>query len=87
MLGLGETEAELLTALADIRAARLRPAHDRPVPAAERRAPAGRALGDASEEFDAWAGEARGWAFAEVFSGPLVRSSYRAEKLAAATLG
>jgi lipoic acid synthetase len=33
-------------------------------------------------EFDAWADEARRLGFDEVFSGPLVRSSYRAEKLA-----
>ena len=33
-------------------------------------------------EFDAWAEEARAIGFAEVASGPLVRSSYRAEKLA-----
>jgi lipoic acid synthetase len=33
-------------------------------------------------EFDAWAEEARAIGFAEVASGPLVRSSYRAERLA-----
>jgi lipoic acid synthetase len=33
-------------------------------------------------EFDAWAAEARALGFEEVAAGPLVRSSYRAERLA-----
>jgi lipoic acid synthetase len=81
MLGLGETEAEIREALVDIHAHGVRlltigqylspgPQH---LPVARWVRP---------EEFDAWAGEARALGFAEVFSGPLVRSSYRAEKLA-----
>ena len=83
MLGLGETEPEIRQALVDIRARGCglltigqylapSPKH---LPIARWVTPA---------EFDAWAGEARALGFDEVFSGPLVRSSYRAEKLAAA---
>jgi len=83
MLGLGETDDELRTALRDVRAQGCRlltlgqylapsPAH---LPVARWVAP---------KEFDAWADFARQLGFDEVFSGPLVRSSYRAEKLAAA---
>ena len=82
-LGLGERDDEVRTALADIRAHGCRlltlgqylapsPAH---LPVARWVTP---------KEFDAWAEVARALGFDEVFSGPLVRSSYRAEKLAAA---
>ena len=85
MLGLGERDDEVRTALADIRAHGCRlltlgqylapsPAH---LPVARWVTP---------KEFDAWAEVARALGFDEVFSGPLVRSSYRAEKLAAAAL-
>ena len=81
MLGLGESEAEMNQTLADLHAAGVRlltlgqylqpsPAHlpvERWVPPAE---------------FDAWAARARALGFREVASGPLVRSSYHAEKLA-----
>ena len=86
MLGLGETEAEIRTTLADIRAhgCRLLTIGQYLAPSAEH-LPVERWV--TPEEFEAWAREARGLGFAEVFSGPLVRSSYRAEKLAAGTLG
>jgi lipoic acid synthetase len=81
MLGLGETEAELETALADLREAGvtlltlgqyLRPSPEHlPV---ERWVP--------PEEFDAWAERARLLGFRDVAAGPLVRSSYHAERLA-----
>jgi len=81
MLGLGETEAEIRQTLRDIVAHGCRlltigqylsPGPDHlPV---ERYAP--------PEEFDAWRREALDLGFAEVASGPLVRSSYRAEQLA-----
>jgi lipoic acid synthetase len=81
MLGLGETEAEIRQTLRDIAAHGCRlltigqylsPGPDHlPV---ERYAP--------PEEFEAWRREALGLGFAEVASGPLVRSSYRAEQLA-----
>jgi lipoic acid synthetase len=85
MLGLGETEAEIRTALADIRAhgCALLTIGQYLSPSAEH-LPVARWVTPA--EFDAWAAEARALGFAEVFSGPLVRSSYRAEKLAAAKL-
>ncbi len=86
MLGLGETEAEIRTALADIRAhgCRLLTIGQYLAPSPEH-LPVARWV--TPQEFDAWADAARALGFSEVFSGPLVRSSYRAEKLAAATLG
>ena len=86
MLGLGETEAEIRKTLVDIRAhgCRLLTIGQYLAPSAEH-LPVARWV--TPEEFEAWAGVARALGFAEVFSGPLVRSSYRAEKLAAATLG
>ena len=83
MLGLGETEPEIRAALVAIRA------HDcRLLTIGQYLAPSAGHLPVARwvtpAEFDAWAAEARALGFDEVFSGPLVRSSYRAEKLAAA---
>jgi lipoyl synthase len=80
MLGLGESDAELLTALDDLRAADVDlvtfgqylspgPSH-RPV---ARYVP--------PEEFAAWKQRALERGFAAVESGPLVRSSYHAEEL------
>lgn len=85
MLGLGETEEEIRATLRDIRGTgcelltigqylRPGPAH-LPV---ERWVP--------PEEFARWAEEARALGFREVAAGPLVRSSYRAERLARAVL-
>lgn len=81
MLGLGERDDELERALGDLREAGVRlltlgqylqpsPAH-LPV---ERFVP--------PEEFERWAERARELGFEEVAAGPLVRSSYRAERLA-----
>jgi len=86
MLGLGETEAEIRKTLSDIRAhgCRLLTIGQYLAPSTEH-LPVARWV--TPEEFEAWAGEARALGFTDVFSGPLVRSSYRAEKLAAATLG
>jgi len=82
MLGLGERPDELRAALRDLREAGVElltlGQYLRPSPAhlpVERWVP--------PEEFDAWAAEARALGFAEVAAGPLVRSSYRAERLAA----
>jgi lipoic acid synthetase len=81
MLGLGESEAELDRALADLRAAGvslltlgqyLRPSPDHL--AVERWV--------TPAEFEAWAARARELGFREVAAGPLVRSSYHAEQLA-----
>lgn len=80
MLGLGESDDELRTALNDLREAgvdlltlgqylRPGPGH---VPLVRFPTPS---------EFDAWAEEARARGFAGVASGPMVRSSYRAEEL------
>jgi len=83
MLGLGEDDAEIDRTLSDIVAHGCRlltigqylsPGPDHlPV---ERFVP--------PEEFERWRTRALELGFAEVASGPLVRSSYRAEKLAAA---
>ena len=84
MLGLGESEQEIRQTLADIRAQGcelltigqyLRPGPDH-LPVARYVTPA---------EFDAWGREAKALGFREVASGPLVRSSYRAERLATGT--
>ena len=83
MLGLGEQAHEIRTALRDIHAHGCRlltiGQYLSPSP---KHLPVERWV--TPEEFDAWAVEARAIGFAEVFSGPLVRSSYRAEKLARA---
>jgi lipoic acid synthetase len=81
MLGLGETDDEVHRTLRDVREADcdlltigqyLRPGTEHlPV---ERFVP--------PSEFEAWAREARALGFRDVASGPLVRSSYRAERLA-----
>jgi len=81
MLGLGEEDAELEAALRDLRRAGvslltlgqyLRPSA-RHLPVARWVPPA---------EFEAWAMRARDLGFRDVASGPLVRSSYHAERLA-----
>jgi lipoic acid synthetase len=80
MLGLGETEEEIRTALADLRAAGcrmltlgqyLQPSRSH-LPVARYVTP---------EEFDAWKAEAEEMGFSQVASGPLVRSSYHAGEL------
>jgi lipoic acid synthetase len=84
MLGLGETEEEILAAMRDLREASvdiltlgqyLRPTqHHLPV---ERFVPPAD-----FDKYQAWGMEA---GFLEVFSGPMVRSSYRAERVFAGT--
>jgi lipoyl synthase len=79
MLGLGETDAEVRTVLADLRAAGvdivtlgqyLRPTRHH--------APVARYVPPA--EFDRWAEEARALGFPTVYSGVFVRSSFNAEE-------
>jgi lipoic acid synthetase len=83
MLGLGETGEEIRTTLRDIRARGCRLLTiGQYLPPSPKHLPVARWV--TPEEFDAWAEEARALGFDEVFSGPLVRSSYRAEKLAKA---
>ena len=81
MLGLGETPLEVETALSDLRAAGVTlltlGQYLQPSPA---HLPVDRWV--TPEEFDDWAKRARVLGFREVASGPLVRSSYRAELLA-----
>jgi len=80
MLGLGETENEIKKTLMDLKYAGcmlltlgqyLAPSKDH-VPVARYIPP---------EEFEMWAETARGMGFTSVASGPLVRSSYRAEEM------
>jgi lipoic acid synthetase len=80
MIGLGENEADILKTFADLRRAGcdlltvgqyLQPTAAHPA-VAKYYTP---------EEFEAFAGEARRAGFREVLSGPLVRSSYEAERL------
>jgi lipoic acid synthetase len=82
MLGLGEQEEEIRQTLLDIRAqgCELLTIGQYVQPSA-RHLPVERYLTPA--EFAAWEEEARRIGFREVASGPLVRSSYRAESLAA----
>jgi len=86
LLGLGETAAEVEETLVDLRAANvqrltlgqyLRPGRGQ-LPVSEYVPP---------ERFDAYAALARDMGFAAVFSGPLVRSSFRAEELGTAADG
>ena len=83
MLGLGESDAEVERALRDLRSAGVRlltvGQYLRPSPA---HLPVARWVPPA--EFDAWAARARALGFADVASGPLVRSSYHADRLARA---
>ncbi len=80
MIGLGESEADILQAFGDLRRAGcdlltmgqyLQPTTAHP-PVAKYYTP---------EEFEAFAAAARRAGFREVVSGPLVRSSYRADRL------
>jgi lipoic acid synthetase len=84
MLGLGETEEELMTAFSDLRASDcdvltlgqyLQPTL-RHLPVVEFIPP---------ETFDHYRDVAMSMGFREVFSGPLVRSSYHADELKLAT--
>ena len=80
IVGLGETNDEVVETLRDLRAARRRRRHDRPVPAAVRRSTRRSTAGCIPDEFR-WLreqGEALG--FGSVFAGPLVRSTYRADE-------
>ena len=85
MLGLGETDDEILDDDGRPARRRRRHAHARAVPAADRQSPARRALRHAGRvrRYRA-AALARG--FRECVSGPLVRSSYRAEQALPATM-
>jgi lipoic acid synthetase len=80
MLGLGETSEEIRETLLDLRRAGcgyltlgqyLAPSREH-LPVVRYLTP---------EEFEAWGKTARGMGFVEVASGPLVRSSYRAEEM------
>lgn len=81
ILGMGEREPEIERTLRDLRTAGVRlltlGQYLRPSPD---HLPVDRWVEPA--EFDAWAERARGLGFEDVASGPLVRSSYHAERLA-----
>ncbi len=82
MVGLGETEEEVLAVLEDLRAVGCDVPTHRAVPAAERAPSAGRALGRSGRVRPLQAAAVR-IGFPHVESGPLVRSSYHAERAAA----
>jgi lipoyl synthase len=81
MLGLGERDAEVEAALGDLRRAGVAlltiGQYLRPSPS---HLPVERFISPA--EFDSWGERARALGFRDVASGPLVRSSYHAERLA-----
>lgn len=84
MLGLGETDSELLDCLRDLLDAgvRLLTLGQYLAPTRDHH-PVERYV--SPEQFDRLAGQARAMGFAGVAAGPLVRSSYRADELAART--
>jgi lipoyl synthase len=80
MLGLGETDAEVETALADLRAADVDlVTFGQYLSPGPRHVPVSRYV--LPREFDAWKERALDRGFTAVESGPLVRSSYHAEEL------
>lgn len=85
MLGLGETDLEIDTALRDMLAHRCQLVtlgqYLKPSP---KHLPIERYV--SPQEFDVWRDRALALGFLDVASGPLVRSSYRAERLAKRTL-
>lgn len=82
MVGLGETEAELLAAMRDLHAAGVRMLTvGQYLPPSAAHWPLARYADPA--EFDAWREAALSIGFVQVASAPLVRSSYRAGALAA----
>ena len=86
IVGMGETDDEVVDVDARPARAPRRRRHDRPVPPADRAPPAARPLGHAGAVRRLpRAGEELG--FASVFAGPLVRSSYRADEQRSAARG
>jgi lipoic acid synthetase len=82
MLGLGETEPEVERALADLREAGVALLTlGQYLPPSASHHPVARYV--PPDEFAAWADRARALGFRDVAAGPLVRSSYHAEALAA----
>ncbi|MEW6266744.1 MAG: lipoyl synthase [Thermodesulfobacteriota bacterium] len=80
MLGLGETREEVRAALVDLKRAGCRHLTlGQYLAPSARHAPVARYV--PPEEFDYWAEESRRLGFVAVASGPLVRSSYRAEMM------
>ncbi len=79
IVGLGETNDEIVETMRDLRAHERRRRHDRPVPAAvEQHAAIDRWVHPDEFRWLREQGEALG--FGSVFAGPLVRSSYRADE-------
>lgn len=80
MLGLGETKTEVVKTLSDLKRTGCTA-----ITVGQYLAPSCKHLPVARyvppEEFDMWAATARGMGFKSVASGPLVRSSYRAEEM------
>ena len=80
MLGLGETIEEVLSVFKDLMAVDCAIVTlGQYLPPSDEHAPVVRYI--PPEEFDQWAEKARDIGFRQVFSGPFVRSSYRAEEV------
>ncbi|MEA3356535.1 MAG: lipoyl synthase [Candidatus Bipolaricaulota bacterium] len=80
MLGLGETRTEIITALHDLRVSGVDAVTlGQYLQPTEKNVPVNRYL--TPQEFEELAADARGLGFRLVISGPLVRSSYHAERL------
>ena len=81
MVGLGETDEEIVEVMRDMRAHRYRPDHHRPVPGPVHPPPAGPALrgAEAFQRFEAMAYEL---GFEHAAVGAMVRSSYHADEQA-----
>jgi lipoic acid synthetase len=85
MVGLGETDDEVLQCLRDLRSANVDILTiGQYLPPSKQHWPLERYV--TPEQFDDWADQAKAMGFAGVASAPLVRSSYRAEELAEAAL-
>ena len=80
MLGLGETECEILETITDLRRTGCSSLTlGQYLPPSKDHLPAARYI--SPQEFEKWAETARSAGFKEVAAGPLVRSSYRADEM------
>ena len=84
IVGMGETDDEVVATLADLRARRRRHRDHRPVPAADHPPPARGPLGRAGRRSTATARSGEALGIAHVESSPLTRSSYHARQAAGA---
>ena len=84
ILGMGETEDEVLAAMADLRGVGVDILTARPVPAAHRPTTCRSPAGGRRRSSTGWPRPARALGFAHVEASPLTRSSYHARQAAEA---